>query len=162
MELRDIYKLIYQGAMGAEHSHPSAGEFITRLVNEFEQLTPNHSERILEPVRSDGSLSRLNLRAYKCRYQSAEQLIPCLLATVRTAGTSLDGLISNWQEFIDACAARRITTFSPEESEQFTRWLEENGYPAIHHSTVYRENYKPAYRLIAGEYILQLGLSHAG
>ncbi len=52
MELRDVYKLFYQGAMGSEHLISSTQAFISYLNEEFEPLQADPAERLLEPIRA--------------------------------------------------------------------------------------------------------------
>ena len=79
MEPRDIYKLLYQGVMGSEHLISSPEAFSQYLLEEFEPLPLDRSERLLEPVRPDRTLFRVNLRAYKYHQQHVSLLIPLLL-----------------------------------------------------------------------------------
>jgi hypothetical protein len=60
MELRDVYKLIYQGVKGAEHFISSHEEFSRCLTDEFEQVSADPTMRLTEPICSDGTLLRLN------------------------------------------------------------------------------------------------------
>ena len=46
-----------------------------------------------------------------------------------------------------------LLPFSKEDFAQAVTDWEAKGYPAVHHSDVFRETYKPAYRVIAKEYI---------
>jgi hypothetical protein len=158
MELRDVYKLLYQGVMGAEHLLPSREEYTRYLRAEYEPLQPDPAGRLLEPVRPDGALYRLNLRPLKSRQQALDQLITYLLETahiITGTRTELEGV---WDAFSNLCAQGQIKGFDSASIEQFSRWLEQVDYPAIHHSEAYFREYQPAYRLIAARYIHELGM----
>jgi hypothetical protein len=158
MELRDVYKLLYQGVMGAEHLMPSREEYTSYLESEFEPLQPDPTERLLEPLRPDGALYRLNLRPYKACRLGLEQLISNLLDTTHVIrGTRLE-MVSIWAEFAQLCLHGQVQQFDRASIEQFSRWLEQVEYPALHHSETYCRQYQPAYRLIAAKFIPELGL----
>jgi len=162
MGLRDIYKLLYQGVMGSEHLISSPEEFSRYLAEEFDPLLPDPSERILEPVRPDRTLSRINLRAYKYRQQGLDLLIPALLETAWSFSGNLVELRSVWTGFVQSCERGSISNFDIKELHQFTAWLEQLGFPAVHHSQTYTREYQPAYRLVSEQFVHRLGLDHAG
>ncbi len=162
IQVRDVYKLIYQGAMGPEHMVATQQEFARRLETEFGSLHPARRERLLEAVRADQSLFRLNLRPYKARKHSVDGLVPVLLQTSRQTHGSMEALVGNWDIFVTLCERGEAGSIDYEEVRSLSRWLEHEGYPAVHHSQVYQQVYQPAYRLIAAELTPQLGLSHAG
>ena len=162
MEPRDVYKLLYQGIMGAEHLLNSAVEFTRQLASEFERVRADRLERLLEPVRPDHTLWRLNLRSYKSRHLQVDALYTLLLEASRVpVGDQLE-LRAAWKEFVASCEHNHLQGFKPSEIHSFTAWLEKSGYPAVHHSQVYRQQYQPAYRLITDPFIQALGLGYAG
>ena len=162
MEPRDVYKLLYQGVMGAEHLLSSAVEFTRQLASEFDRIRADPLERLLEPVRPDHALWRLNLRAYKNQHAQVDGLYSPLLEAARfPMGDQLE-LRTAWKEFVASCEHNHLQGFQLSEIHSFTAWLEKSGYPAVHHSQVYRQQYQPAYRLITDPYIRVLGLSYAG
>jgi hypothetical protein len=162
MALRDVYKLLYQGMMGAEHLISSPEEFARRLQLEFEHLLPDSQERSFEPVRPDQTLLRLNLRPYKSRQVGIDRLITPLLETARLITGDLAQLQSTWLSFTQLCEHEQLTNFNVPEVHRFNRWLEKMEFPAVHHSEPYRSEYQPAYRLIAVQYVTELGYENAG
>jgi hypothetical protein len=158
MELRDVYKLLYQGVMGAEHLIPSREEYTRYLEAEFEPLLPDQTERLLEPVRPDGVLYRLNLRPYKARQEGLDRLIPYLLDTAHKIAGSITDLQATWVGFIILCKGGQITQFSTDLVFKFGDWLGEMAFPAVHHSKIYSRAYRPAYRLLAAKFIPELGI----
>jgi hypothetical protein len=162
MQVEDIYKLIYQGAMGSGHSITSSQEFIHQLNTEYASLQPAPDERPLETVRPDHTLLRLNLRPYKANHLDTKHLIPLLIETSRQFTASAAELVQDWNTFIHYCEQNKGFPFKVQYIRQFTHWLEKEDYPAIHHSPVYRHNYQPSYRLIGIQFVTELGLTHAG
>jgi hypothetical protein len=162
MELADVYKLLYQGVMGPEHMVATQQEFSRRLLAEFEAVPPDQKQMVLESIRPDQALYRLNLKAYKARHSSVEPLIPAMLATIKLIAGTLDELRIVWADFIQWCRQGRIAKFKPANLDEYNNWLVEQGFPTVHHSEAYNREYKPAYRLVASTFIEELGLGDAG
>lgn len=162
MELLDIYKLLYQGVMGPEHMMATRQEFSRRLLAEFDAVQPDQTQGVLESIRPGHALFRLNLRAYKARHSSVEELIPAMLATTKLVAGTLDELRTLWASFSQWCRQGKIAKFTTTDIDNFINWLEEQCFPTVHHSKIYTLEYQPAYRLIASDFIDELGLADAG
>jgi hypothetical protein len=162
MELRDFYKLIYQGVMGSEHLLTSAENYTQYLQDEFRLIQPEASQRLLEPVRGDETLFRLNLSPYKARHLELDRLTPSFLETAQIISGTRSELRAAWAAFVELCIHGHICNFDANVILRFSKRLEEADYPAAHHSEVYRQAYKPAYRLIAAKYVSALGMNDAG
>jgi hypothetical protein len=161
MQERDAYKLIYQATMGPEHLIPNQQDFTRELEVEFSQLVPDPDERLLEAVRPDQTLFRLNLRPYKSGNQAIDRLVPFFIETPKHVTASLYDLVKSWRLFVDFCERGQLRSFRVRRVQHFTIWVEKEGYPAIHHSPVYREHYQPHYRLISAKSLGELGLFNA-
>ncbi len=158
MEPRDVYKLLYQGVMGSEHLIASPDEYRNTLEEEFAGLQADPNEILLEPIRTDGLLYRINLRPYKSHSETLEGLIPALLASAREVTGSREELKATWEAFTLLCRGEKITIYQPHMIEEFSHWLEQLGYPAVHHSLAYNLAYRPAYRLISARQAREMGL----
>lgn len=158
MEPRDVYKLLYQGVLGAEHLNLSTQEFTSYFREEYDQQQADRGERLLEPIRLDEALHRLNLRACKARSVKMDLLLPALLETADVVRGSKAELLSTWEDFIELCDRGQLAMFAGEAVHSFSRWLEVEDYPMVHHSQVYIRMYRPSYRLIAAQFIHALGL----
>jgi len=150
MEPRDVYKLLYQGVLGPEHNVVDENAFRERLLAEYAPLEACQEERLSESVRPDGSLLRVNLRAFKFRDGDLESLILACLSAGRQEWGVLDELKVAWDAFCGFCREGRWPGFGPTSVSECSVWLEARGYPAVHHSPIYRSCYRPSYRLIAG------------
>jgi hypothetical protein len=162
MQLEDVYKLIYQAVLGSEHLVSSAEQFSHYLELEFQHLQPDPHQQLFEPLRTDGSLLRLNLRPYKSRHLNSSALIHPFLMTAKLASGTRAELEATWQAFSQLCHPGKLAVFDTTGLHQFTQLLEQQGYPALHHSETYRRLYQPAYRLISASLIPQLELADAG
>jgi hypothetical protein len=158
MQVQDIYKLLYQGVIGSEHllespgSADAARQFEGRLRAEFEMLEPGENEPLFESIHPAGSLQRLNLRPYKARQGDLSRLSAVCLDTARQARGTKAELQAAWKLFERACREGTWPGLSLSDSLAFSDWLNENDFPSVHHSQLYRATYQPAYRLIDAAY----------
>ncbi|HSB67689.1 MAG TPA: hypothetical protein VLD65_14030, partial [Anaerolineales bacterium] len=129
---------------------------------EYESLLPDIKLQLLEPIRADQTLFRLNLRAYKALHQPVKPLISLFLDTSKLSSGSNADLKDTWAAFIDLCMGGKLEGFEISAVQQFSRWLEQEDYPAVHHSEVYHREYRPSYRLIADQFIQSLEAIDAG
>lgn len=149
MTARDVYKLLYQGILGPEHSIPSTEDFTARLEEELVELQPDPGERLLEAIRPDGKLKRIHLRAWLATGQDISRLVEACLETGKQPWGTLKELSQIWYRFLDEVEEGRFPTILGSEARGLDNWLQEDHFPAAHHSTQYRSLYQPAYRLVA-------------
>jgi len=148
-EPRDIYKLLYQGVLGPEHLIASPDAFAARLHEELGPLEPTENEPLWEPLRPDGLLGRLNLRPYKARGGDSERLVEACLRTAYMRWGTPGELRRAWDTFTILVREGTWPAMSLGRVEVLTRYLVLHGYPAMHHSSLYRRSHAPAYRLVA-------------
>jgi hypothetical protein len=154
MQAQDVYKLIYQGVMGSEHLMNVQGiedvacEFEKRLRLEFEAVEPDESEPLFELIPPTGMLHRLNLRPYKAQHGDLARLVTACMEVVYRSWGSPDDLCSVWDVIVDASQKGNWSGVAIADILPFTEWLKVHSFPAIHHSRIYREAYRPAYRLV--------------
>ncbi len=153
MQPEDVYKLLYQGALGPEHLTSSSKEFATRLREEYDAVLPGDDEPLWEAVRPDGSLGRVNLRPFKAKSGSPAALAAACFETTRQVWGAPQDLREAWVTFVSLCRSGRWAVFSLPQVLDLAAGLEEQGYPAVHHSQRYAEAYRPAYRLVGRERI---------
>jgi len=156
MEPCDVYKLLYQGVLGPEHLVASPEDFAARLRTEYENEPSCAAEPLWEPVRPDRALVRLNLRPFKARGGDMEQLIATCLWTARQVWGTPEELRAAWATFVELCRAGQWKVFPLPEVLAFSAWLEEHGYPAVHHSAGYKKASKPTCRLVCNKFLSSL------
>ena len=147
-EIRDVFKFLHQSAFGCEHmvsSLESATEYIKR---EYESLSPNADERI-EPL--DGAYSRVHLSCLRDGV-SAETLGRLFFASAKKEPNGIADLESKL-DVARSLAREGVFPFSFLEFEEAVGKWKADGYPAVRHSETFRANYRPAYRVIANEYL---------
>ena len=153
IQIQDVYKLLYQGTMGIDHFFPSSQVFEERLFNEMGTVQADETLPLWEPIRPDGKVVRLNLAAYKAKTNDIAALATLGFWTADLFKGNREDLKTAWNTFQRLCHTHRIQKFPPDELDQFHRQIEKNKYLPVHHSEVYRQAYKPAYRLISREFL---------
>ena len=149
MTARDVYKLLYQGILGPEHIMPSAEIFTARLREEIQSLQADPDEPLLEPIRPDSRLNRLNLRPWLSQDKNLEWLVKACLETGKLRWETQQEFRQVWYRFADLIQDGFFPGLSLAETQALQVWLEENNFPAAHHSKDYLSIYRPAYRLVA-------------
>lgn len=144
--------------MGSEHLLPGEQDFVQYLQAEFTKILPDENLRLLEPVRTDRTMFRLNLSAYKAQKASIDRLAKYLVETARIRTGTIDELREVWVYFVNLCIQGRICGFDANILSRFSQRLEGANYPTVHHSDAYRNAYMPAYRLLAAQYIPEIDL----
>ena len=156
MEPRDVYKLLYQGVLGPEHFIASPEDFVARLRTEYETVPPCAAEPLWEPVRPDGALVRLNLRPFRAGRGDVERLIAACLRTAEQPWGTPEELRTVWATFVELCRVERWEVFPLAEMLAFSAWLEEHGYPPVHHSAGYKKASTPGDRLVCSKFLSHL------
>ena len=160
-EPRDIYKLLYQGVLGPEHSVDSVEEFEARLRAELDEVQPDENEPLWDPLRPDGLLGRLNLRPFKARGGEPGRLLEACLRTAFQHWGTPEDLKRAWDTFASLSRQGQWPSLPPGRVDILSRYLVLHGYPPTHHSTVFKRSYAPAYRVVAARWtgmLLVLGL----
>lgn len=155
MQLADVYKLLHQAAMGPEHAVSDPAQALERLRAEAAALAPGPADPRIDPISPDGRLVRVHLRAYVAGGGAIEKLAEAFVQTAASVTPAQDKL-AKFCGCLGDFAATGAIPFAREEVERFFGDLAARGYPVLHHSTVYREAYRPAYRVVAVE-LLQEG-----
>ena len=150
LELADIYKLLHQAAMGPGHAVSDAAAARARLRAEVADLGAGPDDPIADPISPDGKLARVHLRPYVDAGHDLDTLADAFIQTAQTYTGSPDKLVKFCACLGDLAAAGGIP-FAREEVERYFESIAAQGYPVVHHSPAYRDEYRPAYRVVALE-----------
>lgn len=148
MQIEDVYKLLYQSANGIGHFLTDTSAVRSYLLREIAHLAPYDGETVVEPLRSDSAVVRVNLRPYLACGGSAEALFGAMLMTDRSFKPDAGEFVRLWTQFVRHAGA---FGYSTAKADSFDRRMKAGGYPAVHHSTTYSESYHPAYRVLTRE-----------
>jgi hypothetical protein len=147
MQLADIYKLLHQAAMGPGHMVAGTEQVRAKLDEELRALSPGPTDPLLDPISPDGQLVRVHLRPYVAAGHDIDTLATALVETAQRHRPAADRLAKFCGCLGDLAEAGGIP-FARAEVEPFMLKLQAEAFPVVHHSTNYREAYRPAYRVV--------------
>lgn len=145
VEPQDIVKMIYQAAFGAEHLLEDVEKAYSYFMEEYEAVSASAQEPIYENISED--ICRVNLAAWKAKGLQADWLFRIFAASAIEAKTGEKKFFSCLEEADEEIAEGRLN-FTYDVWEVFRKKYLENGIRAVHHSQRYREEEKPAYRIV--------------
>ncbi len=143
MAAQDIYKLIHQAALGSEHAIPNPQIAQTRLEQELREISNPYTEPAIDPISPDGAIARVHLSAFMAQGGKMTQLCQAFLRT----GREYHGAPALLETYLQAALP-----LAP-DLQNILPALQEQGYPALHHSAAYRKHYRPAYRVVLREFL---------
>ncbi len=148
LQLRDLLKFIYQSSFGCEHMVISCEKATAYIKEEYARGVSN-SQPVIEPL--DGDYTRVGLSYLNCGL-SANTLGRLFLLSAKKEADGETKLINKLNTLKELIKENKLP-FSLEEFDSETEQWKADGYPAIHHSDIFRESYAPSYRVIANKYI---------
>jgi hypothetical protein len=154
MQIQDLYKLVYQATLGNEHMMTDSAMVHDHLIQELKSVQADSAEPLLEEFSPDGEVVRLNLRPFKARHGDHHALFQAMMQTARNFQKS-PGRLARYLAQLEQMAASRDIPFNAAAVKSFFREMREKGYPAVHHSAAYKEQYAPAYRVILRMHVPQ-------
>ncbi len=147
LQIQDIFKFLFQSAFGCEHLASSLDKATAYISDEHEVM--RGIEREIEPL--DGNYARVPL-SYMDKGLAAKTLGKLFVSSAKKeengASDLKDKLITASELVREGVLPFLQTDFDRAVSE----W-EKNGYPPVRHSEIFRENYRPSYRVIASGYV---------
>lgn len=147
MQIQDLFKYIFQSSFGCEHMISSPEYAKERIANEA--ATCAKSDTLVDAL--DGNYSRVHF-SYLDAGLNVETFGNVFVASAKTEETAKVALLTKLQVAREL-AKEGVFNFSYEELEEAISKWEVAGYPAVHHSEVFREKYAPAYRVIDNKYV---------
>ncbi len=150
LQLDDIYKLLHQAALGAEHATSDRATVLAALESECAALHGELDEPLVDCIAPDGRLARVHLRPYLAQRQDIAALADAFVRTPGVCPASPERLRKFCACLGDLAEAGGI----PFARAQVSAWFDDiagRGYPAVHHSAAFRDAYRPAYRVVAVE-----------
>jgi len=152
MQVQDLYKLLHQAVLGSEHALHDEQAARDWLERELAGMGDGPDDPRLDPLPPNGQILRVHLRPYLRAGKNAEAL---LRAFIQTAN-EWRGSPKKLKEY-GASAARLAQAgtgpIRQEEIEAYFGKMEEQDFPAVHHSEIYERLYRPAYRVVARQFL---------
>ena len=138
METRDVYKLLHKAALGNAHAVINPQQAYDWLQSEVEGLIEPYPEPAIDPISPDGTLVRVHLVPYFAQGGDFDTLLSAFIRTSHEYPQDRQKFIKYLQEAMPCVMGLA----------GLVEGLKDQGYPALHHSTIYRLTYKPAYRVV--------------
>ena len=151
-QLQDVYKLAFQAALGSEHAAPGEAAARRWLEDEVAMLDSGPEDLPIEGISPDCRLVRVNLRPYFAVGGNMEGVLQAFLRTA-AAWRGTRQVLQQYTAWAVELATEGGLAFSEDEMNSFLDKMAGAGYPAAHHSAVYRDRYQPAYRVVMREYL---------
>ena len=154
MQLEDVYKLLHQAALGPGHAVGDAAAARKRLEAEAASLGDGFGDPARDVISPDGKLARIHLRPYIANGGDLDDLSDAFVATAAAWQPSREKL----EKFCGCLGDLAATGALPFPAGDVVAWFDRiaaQGYPAVHHSGPYSENYRPAYRVVSIEFLDQ-------
>lgn len=147
LQPEDIFKFIFQSALGCEHLVSSEAAALEYINREYASL-PDGAEPFTEAL--DGAYARVHLSCLRdgLKPETLARLF-CLSAKKESNGRAT--LEQKLQVARDLVADGSLPFDLGDFDQRLAAWRDA-GYPAVHHSDNFRAAYRPAYRVIAKRY----------
>ncbi|HTL66292.1 MAG TPA: hypothetical protein VL200_01395 [Lacunisphaera sp.] len=152
LKVQDCYKLVFQALLGSEHAAVDEDQARRWLELEVAGMGPGPAEPLVDPISPDGRMVRVHLRPFVGRHGDLEKLAKAFVQTARAFHGSKKNLSVAWSQVVQL-AARGELPFAAADAERFGSARAAEGYPAVHHSQEFNERYRPAYRVIARDFL---------
>ncbi|MBQ8640043.1 MAG: hypothetical protein IJ468_12825 [Lachnospiraceae bacterium] len=146
---RDVVKLCYQAAFGAEHLLSDIERARTYFYSEYDSVEASDGV-LYEEISPE--VCRVNLPAWKAGGMPAEWLFRMFAHSASVPHGSRERFLG-YLETADEVQRRVETAFSDEEWKEFLEEYKAAGMSAVHHSREYREAEHPSYRIINRKYL---------
>jgi len=147
MQVQDVYKLVYQAALGNEHLMIDRDRLRDYLIEELKRIKPDSTIPLVEYLTPDSALVRLNLRRFKALRGDPDSLVGAMMECAHDFKRSKLNLLKYWGQFEDLVDKKKIP-FNRKMTDQYYKKITKAKYPAVHHSGPYEQAYAPAYRVI--------------
>jgi hypothetical protein len=152
MQLDDIYKLLHQAALGPGHAVKDAAAARAWLEKEAAELGAGPVEQDMDVISPDGRLARVHLRSWLAAGKSLDDLNRAFVETANSYPPSRERLEKFCGCLGDLAGDGGIPFAQTEVAAYFDR-IAQGSYPVVHHSRTYTDAYKPAYRVVAIDYL---------
>ncbi|MBR5121807.1 MAG: hypothetical protein IKU89_04610 [Oscillospiraceae bacterium] len=145
MQPSDAIKLVYQNEFGSGHYIPNPEKAFQWLCKEYEICEKFPDAPAIESVGN--GIQRVYISSVDISSYPLGQIFEDFLSCSREHKGTLESFLKKLEE-LKCLVAKGVFAFSEKEFLEYLEEYKKAGYPAVSHSEIYREAYKPAYRII--------------
>lgn len=154
LQLADIFKFLHQSAFGCEHMVNSYEDALARIEAELETALISDSGAFCEAL--DGDYSRAHLSWIK-KGLSPKTLARLFFLSAKAEAEGALRLEAKLTIAAELISEGRLPFSYSEFAAAADKW-KRDGFPPLHHSESFRDEYRPAYRVIWNGYVPYLPL----
>lgn len=147
MQPTDAVKLIYQNEFGGGHLIRDGQVWLNYLRREYASTEKNPTASLYENIGN--GIVRVNLAAVK--EGDLEQLGRNFIRSAAEHSGSIERFMQKL-DVLRLLTAEGVFSFDDRKLENYLSEYGKAGYPMVSHSELYRQNYRPAYRIILSKY----------
>ncbi len=144
-QVRDIYKLIFQGVYGVKHLFIDKAWDVLKEETDRINVDDYPHRALFDDVNPMGSMVRVNLRPFLRRNLSLEKLFNVMKKTSEHRGEP-QLFLEYWREFSQMVTSG-VLPLNVKDLEVIEASIKQ-GIKPMHHTQRYREAYYPAYRVV--------------
>ena len=148
----DAAKLIYQNEFGGGHLISDKEASLKRLKEEYQTVIQSANFPLLEDIGN--GIVRVNLAAMDAAGITIRTLNDTFIASSRIIQGTKESFIKKLN-VLDKLTEEGIFTFDEFSLHAYLNDYESLGYPLVSHSKIYRDAYKPAYRVVCKKLMLE-------
>ena len=147
LQITDIFKYIFQSSFGCEHMVSSL-DFVTDYIRS-ESESCVYSDRLTDQL--DGAYSRVHF-SYLKQGLGLSTLAKLFFLSAKSEPDGKNELLQKLKIAREMVSEGKLP-FTVDEFDTAVKAWKAADYPAVHHSEVFREKYKPSYRVVADKYV---------
>ena len=147
MQAEDIFKFIFHSAFGCEHLVSNESAALEYIKREYAATLERKQPRV---EQLDGEYVRLHLSCLSDRL-SPETLARIFCLSAKKEENGKEKLREKLEVALELVREGDISLDRKDFERKLDEWREA-GYPALHHSDLFRAEYRPAYRVISKKY----------
>lgn len=148
MEPTDAVKLIYQNEFGGGHLIRDVESCMNYLQQEYDATPQSESMPLYDDIGN--GLVRIHLSALDAHGYTLAQLGDAFIRSAATHTGMSDSFLAKL-DILQQLTRDSLMPFGLAELEDYLSTYAAAGYPMVSHSTVYRQHYRPAYRIVKKE-----------
>ena len=148
LEIKDLFKFIYQSCFGCEHLVSNYDDVLNRIINEAQSC---ELDNLPDVEYLDGEYCRIHLKAINSQ-KSLEWLCRAFIDSSKTHPEGEKRLEEQLENLLLYSESGMIHFERDILEKEIIEWRE-LGFPPIHHSETFRRAHHPSYRVILKEYL---------